>query len=656
MFVSFIKNLKNKHSIFLVFSVFVLFFVATNYSLAAVSFPLKGFAWTKNFGWVSFSSKNCDTDRNSFVDSGDCSGDNTTKRVIDYGVYVDSSTGILSGYAWSPKFGWLSFEPSHTDICPSLGEPCTPKINLTTGKITGFARAISAPSIDRRNNFTGGGGGTGIQVITTPPRVDTPAENPPPAPYVRITDPTIYSSVTEINSFFVDAVAGVTPGYQGSYMPGNFMEYQWRKGIDQAGCTTGEILSPGFMGRRTSFGLGQENQLWEGKNIIFVRARSISSTGLYSAWSACDYRVVYYLPRIQLNEGPISRRSPVIFVINDVLYAGLGVTSRYVPTGSYLNDFWKYNAQTSTWTRLNNFPGSLRGGQVSFVANGKGYMGLGYQVTTGSFSDALYMKDLWEYDPTSDTWSSKADFPGSARSDASVFVINNVAYVGAGYTKDVAGPTNPYTLKDFYSFDSTSNAWQGIPELPGLPRAYATTFSLNNKGYIGLGSLGTGASIYYTPGISTEIANNLAFNTIPVDAPYGRPSSSVGEFYAFDFWEYNPTSRTWESMGNFPGRVVVAGDAGYGRARADTMFVSLNDKGYVTFGGGNGENEIYSNLYTRTMWEFNPRAILNKWREYNTSYEKLSTTGFVLNGEIFSLFGLNMRAEEVLPNLIQYQF
>lgn len=636
---------------------FVSVFILGFSEASAASLPLKGFAWTKNFGWVSFSSKNCDRDGNGKVDSGDCGSDNISKSVIDYGVYVNSATGLLSGYAWSNRVGWISFENTHTTFCPdnAIGLSCEPKINLSNGKISGFARAISPASIRIDSNFTGGGGGSGGSQIIPPARVDTPSSEPPPAPYVRITNPTIYSTVTEENSFYIDAVAGVTPGYQGSYRPGVPIDYEWRRGIDERGCESGEILQSSFFGRRASFGSSQSNQLWEGKNVIFVRARAVNNNGEYSDWSRCDFRVVYFLPQIQFFDSPIARREPVSFVINDILYTGLGVTNRYVSTGSYLNDFWKYDVLSGMWTRLGNFSGSLVNGRSVFTIGNKGYVVLGYQVTTGSFEDSFFSKELWEYDPSIDTWTRKADFPGIARGWASVFVINGKAYVGAGMTKDGA-LTNPYPLRDFYSYSPETDSWSAIAELPGLPRGGATSFSIGGKGYIGLGTIGDGSTLRRTPGITEEVIRNLENDTIPIGAPYGRPASPVGQFYAFDFWEYNPSSDSWQSVGNFPGKVVIAGEEGEGRARERALYVSKNGRGYFTFGGGNGENEIYTNLYKRTMWEFNPQAIFNKWREYSSAYEYKGTFGFVLNDRIYSIFGDDILNREVSPVLIEYNF
>ncbi|HEY4799723.1 MAG TPA: hypothetical protein VII99_11650, partial [Bacteroidia bacterium] len=50
----------------------------------------------------------------------------------------------------------------------------------------------------------------------------------------------------------------------------------------------------------------------------------------------------------------------------------------------------------------------------------------------GLDSNNVYLKDLWEYDPTLNTWSAKANFPGTGRFGAIAFGIGNFGYVGTG--------------------------------------------------------------------------------------------------------------------------------------------------------------------------------------------------------------------------------
>ncbi len=93
--------------------------------------PLSGWAWsggdgTKGpyMGWISFSS------------------DNDPAGAPVYGVYENVSDGLLSGYAWSSNLGWVSFNATDVATCPSGGS--APRVDLSTGKVSGWARACSA--------------------------------------------------------------------------------------------------------------------------------------------------------------------------------------------------------------------------------------------------------------------------------------------------------------------------------------------------------------------------------------------------------------------------------------------------------------------------------------------------------------------------------
>ena len=79
------------------------------------SSKVNGYAWSDTIGWISFS------DTNSTVSM--------------------AADGSLSGYAWSENIGWVSFQSADVANCPS--GTCAPKVNTSTGAITGWARAIA---------------------------------------------------------------------------------------------------------------------------------------------------------------------------------------------------------------------------------------------------------------------------------------------------------------------------------------------------------------------------------------------------------------------------------------------------------------------------------------------------------------------------------
>ncbi len=60
---------------------------------------------------------------------------------IDYGVDIATSTGNVSGYAWSERIGWISFNAADTAGCPI--PPCEAVLSTSTLEISGWARALA---------------------------------------------------------------------------------------------------------------------------------------------------------------------------------------------------------------------------------------------------------------------------------------------------------------------------------------------------------------------------------------------------------------------------------------------------------------------------------------------------------------------------------
>ncbi|MBK9423612.1 MAG: hypothetical protein IPN54_05725 [Bacteroidetes bacterium] len=74
-----------------------------------------------------------------------------------------------------------------------------------------------------------------------------------------------------------------------------------------------------------------------------------------------------------------------------------------------------------------NYGGGDRAGIATFTINGKGYLATGRQSTAG-------FVDLWQYDPQTNLWTQKSDFPGTPRWDANCFTIGNSGYLIGGYS------------------------------------------------------------------------------------------------------------------------------------------------------------------------------------------------------------------------------
>ena len=222
--------------------------------------------------------------------------------------------------------------------------------------------------------------------------------------------------------------------------------------------------------------------------------------------------------------------------------------------GLFLFSTLGYSQTQNFWEKKSEFSGLKRERAVAFSINGKGYVG------TGVDTADIVHKDLWEYDPTLDSWTQKADL-ASVRRNAVAFAINDKGYVGTGMDSVSAGLGN--TLTDFWEYDPTLNAWTSKSDFPGSSGVgiyFATGFSADSKGYICGGKRG------------------------PND-------------YTDEFWEYKPLTDSWIQRQDFPGGV-----------RYQLSSFAVDNLGYVGLG-------IDQDVYRKDLWQYNPST--NNWMQKN---------------------------------------
>jgi N-acetylneuraminic acid mutarotase len=190
-------------------------------------------------------------------------------------------------------------------------------------------------------------------------------------------------------------------------------------------------------------------------------------------------------PRAKLPEEAKPRYAAVSFSVGGKAYVGLG----YDGTVAY-KDFWEYDPRTNKWTQVENeFPGVERYYAVAATIGNKGYVGTG---TDGGSP----LKDFYSFTPGSTpgsgTWEPISSYEGAKRSGSSVFVIGNYMYL-------LGGTANDGYPVDMQRYDPSRNLWEKILDLrntdktadddkyDNIPRAYASAFVINGKGYITLG-------------------------------------------------------------------------------------------------------------------------------------------------------------------------
>ena len=247
----------------------------------------------------------------------------------------------------------------------------------------------------------------------------------------------------------------------------------------------------------------------------------------------------------------------------------------------------------AVWTQRLSPSAIERSGAVGFSIGTKGYFCTGRNLVNNSY---VYYKDLWEFDPATNTWEQKANFPGSARAYAFGFSIDTKGYIGAGGLTYDSSPI----YKDFYEYNSGTNQWTKKADFAGGTRKYAISFAVGGKGYAG-GGTDTSQAPYHTDFWEYNPGNNQW--TKKADVAGGKRSASasfaignkgyVGTGYDStvvldDFWEYDPSADQWNQKASF---------GGTGRNLASAFATAT--KGYIGHGNDPGG-------YFNDFWEYDP--------------------------------------------------
>jgi len=156
----------------------------------------------------------------------------------------------------------------------------------------------------------------------------------------------------------------------------------------------------------------------------------------------------------------------VAFVFNDVIFFGYDYTG-------YPNGFWSLEPSNGyKWTIIPELP-VITNSYVSayFQIGNRGYV---------VFSNNIVLQCEADNDTLKLNWVQKNNFPGTPRQMGVSFVLNGLAYFGAGF--------NSYnSLNDLWRYNPSDDTWTLIGYIPGK-RHGAVAFSINNKAYIGFGS------------------------------------------------------------------------------------------------------------------------------------------------------------------------
>ncbi|MCB0699024.1 MAG: T9SS type A sorting domain-containing protein [Chitinophagales bacterium] len=288
-----------------------------------------------------------------------------------------------------------------------------------------------------------------------------------------------------------------------------------------------------------------------------------------------------------------------VFSVGGKIY----VSGGYADNDINMNDIVSYDPATDIWGYHNPLPGTVtnRTGGVAFTIDGKAYLGLGVENFNNFTSPWTFPTDLWQYNDANDTWTKKADFPGTGVGFAACFVVNNKAYVIGGQ----AGKFSSDGTNKVYEYDPATDKWT---EKTTFPRAIVISpfaFTLNGKGYIVGGADGSGntkKTYEYDPTANTwtekkafpeaETNGGVAF------VANGKAYCGLGRVgtnkYLQYFWAYNPTTDSWSYADGFE---FSADSRMYGVA------ATLDGKAYI---GAGWQYDGSAQHYYRDWYQVDP--------------------------------------------------
>lgn len=220
-----------------------------------------------------------------------------------------------------------------------------------------------------------------------------------------------------------------------------------------------------------------------------------------------------------------------------------------------------------------------------------------------------------------ESWTQMANFGGVARHRSSTFTIGNKGYLGLGHINSV---TN-ILYEDFWEYDPATNSWAQVADYPEGGCYHAASFSIGNKGYVGSGRLVDNS---YTPHFYAYTSSTNTWEIladIPGNVRRGAVGFAVngigyvgtGQTYSgnsADFYSYDPNTDTWTTIAPLPGP-----------NRTSSVAFNIGDKGYVGTGGnGGGMNDFY---------EYDPATGIWTQKADVGPIGRQEATGFSVNGK-----------------------
>ena len=246
----------------------------------------------------------------------------------------------------------------------------------------------------------------------------------------------------------------------------------------------------------------------------------------------------------QMASIPVRRQGAVSFTIGTKAYVGTGNDT------TKLRDFWMWNQANNTWIQKQNFLSTPRTEAAGFSVGAKGYIGMG--------NDGTNKYDLYEYDTLTNIWTQKAYHPLTGRNGCIGFSIGSKGYIASGYASG-------NVFKQIYEYNPSNDTWtyMGMTNIPAYGMAVCVVG--NSTAFFGTGI--DDNSMYYTNFSQWDPVNDtMALAPFGGTARWNAVSFSIGSsvflgtgfdsWVTNDLWEYTTTVGVNENNPNLSIEII----------------------------------------------------------------------------------------------------
>ena len=275
-------------------------------------------------------------------------------------------------------------------------------------------------------------------------------------------------------------------------------------------------------------------------------AKAVSPTAAATATSASGV----WIRRADM---PTGRWELSTCVVDGKIYAIGGAGPVYQALGTVE----VYDPTTDTWTTKSEMP-TARQGLSTSVVNGKIYAIGGGAATSVSYESVNVFSTVEEYDPSTDTWTTKSEMP-TARVCHHASVVDGRIYVIGG--SDASTPDDRSHVRTVEVYDPATDTWTQEGEMQGS-RAAGFSNVVDGKIYV-IGGYGGAQKVdEYDPATDTWTEKSVM--------PSARRSLSTsavdGQIHAFGGYApgvsghpgvtnvevYDPATDTWTKAPDMP--------------------------------------------------------------------------------------------------------